>query len=272
MYYNAVTQYKYWGSLLHQNTTFNWQTYTRTEAEDLYASLFPDQSYREELRNRMTSTQGKIYNKLFTDYARGRPSASPELRTEDALAKALIARLGSAFGADDRLNNWPTVRNGSVAPQIATLDQWEEGVRTVTNRVLPFGKFFPNIVHVRIGGETLYTFLAVRGFRYDKIPSQEASARQRDRDYVVAVPGFSGYEAHMFVDLSYAQAAPFLTELAAVTDQAGWNRFADRYKIARNSPRFWPFVDWLHTWMARNMPVRAGLLELRAYDQWEAPF
>jgi hypothetical protein len=272
MYYNAVTQYKYWGSLLHQNTTFNWQTYTRTEAEDMYASLFPDQSYRTELRSRMTSTQGKIYNKLFTDYAEGRPSASPEYRTEDALAKALITRLGSGFGDDDRLNNWPTVRPTAVAPQITNLDEWEAGVRTVTNRVLPFGKFFPNVVHVRVNGQSLYTFLAVRGFRYDKIPSQEASARTRDRDYVVAVPGFSAYEAHMFVDLSFAQAAGFLTELAAVTDQASWNRFSDRYKIARNSPRFWPFVDWMHQWLGDNLPVRGALLELRAYDQWETPF
>ena len=30
MYYNAVTQYKYWGSLVHQNDSFNWQIYTRT--------------------------------------------------------------------------------------------------------------------------------------------------------------------------------------------------------------------------------------------------
>jgi hypothetical protein len=272
MYYNAVAQYKYWGSALHQNDSFNWQTYTRTEAEDLYASLFPDQSYREQLRDRMTSFQGKVYNKLFTDYALGRPSTSPQYRTEDALARALIAGQGSAFGDDDRLNNWPTQRPTAVAPTITSVDQWEAGVRTVTNRVLPFGKFFPNIVHVRLDGQHLYTFLAIRGFRYDKIPSAEALARTRDTDYVVAVPGFSGYEAHMFVDLSYAQAPAFLNELAAVRDQAGWNRFNDRYKIGRNSPRFWDFVDWIHAWQAEHMPVRAALMELRAYDKDETPF
>jgi hypothetical protein len=272
MYYNAVAQYKYWGSALHQNDSFNWQTYTRTEAEDLYTSLFPDQSYREQLRDRMTSFQGKTYNKLFTDYARGRPSTSPQYRTEDALARALITAMGPAMGADDRLNNWPTQRPTSVASSITSVDQWEAGVRTVTNRILPFGKFFPNLVHVRLDGQHLYTFLTVRGFRYDKIPAAEALARTRDTDYVVAIPGFSGYEAHMFVDLSYAQAPAFLTELAAVRDQSGWNRFSDRYKIGRNSPRFWGFVDWLHEWQAQNMPVRAGLLELRAYDKDETPF
>jgi hypothetical protein len=272
MFYNATAQYKYWGSLVHQKTSFSWQTYTRTEAEDLYTSLFPDQWYREQLRDRMTSLQGKIYNSLFTDYAKGRPSASPQYRTEDALARAFIGALGSAMGPEDRLNNWPTVRTSVIAPSISTVAQWESGVRTVTNRVLPFGQFFPNVVHVRLGGQHLYTFLAVRGLRPDKISSLEATARERARDYVVAVPGFSAFEAHMFVDLAFADASAFLTELSAVRDQASWNRFADRYKVGRNSPHFWPFVDWMHDWLGQNLPVRAGLLELRAYDKDEKPF
>jgi hypothetical protein len=272
MYYNAVAQYKYWGSLMHQNDTFNWQTYTRSEAEDLWSSLYPDQGYRQELRDRMNSTQGKIYNKLFTDYATGRPSASPQLRTEDELSRALLVAMGAAVGPEDRLNNWPTVRPSAIAPRIATVEQWEAGLRTVTNRVLPFGQFFPNVVHLRLGGEHLYTLLGVRGHRHDKIPSGEGAARRRDQDYVVAVPGFSGFEAHMFVDLSYDQATAFLAELATVADRAAWNRFSDRYKIARNSPRFWPFVDWLHRWMERNTPIRAALIELKAYDQVETPF
>src|SRR5262249_54567713 len=107
MYYNAVDSYKYWGNLKHQNDTFNWQTYTRTEAEDLYTSLFPDQAYRTQLRARLTSTGGMVYNKLFDDYAQGRPSASPQYTTEDQLARALYTSLGAAMGPADTLNHWP---------------------------------------------------------------------------------------------------------------------------------------------------------------------
>ena len=58
----------------------------------------------------------------------------------------------------------------------------------------------------------------------------------------------------------------------SAADQTAWNRFSDRYKIGRNSPRFWPFVDWMHAWLGSNLPVRAGLLELRAYDKDATPF
>jgi hypothetical protein len=272
MYYNAAAQYKYWGSLKHQNDTFNWQIYTRTEAEDLYASLFSDQSYRTQLRDRFTSLEGKIYNKLFTDYAAGRPSASPQYQTEDALARAFIDELGAAFGPEDRLNHWPDdTRPSMIAASITNTDDFEAGLRTLTGKP-GLAQFMPNVVHVRLGGQYLYTLLAVRGWREDKISANEKAARQRDRDIMVAIPGFAAYEAHMFVDLPFDQAAPFLTELGTVADQASWDAFAFRYKIGRNSPRFWPFVDWMHHWMETNIPVRAGLLELRVYDKDATPF
>ncbi len=273
MYYNAVDEYKYWGSLLHQNDTFNWQIYTRTEAEDLWASLFPDQSYRQTLRDRYTSFKGKMYNKLFTDYAAGRPSASPQYSNEDQLARALMTAMSAVLGPADRLNNWP---NGNlprtILPAIADTAGFEAGLRTLTNRPVAFGQFFPNVVHVRLGGQYLYTLLAVRGWKGDKIGVAEAAGRARENDYIVAVPGFAAYEAHMFVDLPFDRASAFLTELGAVNNLASWNTFSNQYKVGRNSPQFWAFVDWMNGWMATNIPVRAALLELRAYDENELPF
>jgi hypothetical protein len=273
MYYNAVAQYKYWGSLKHQNDTFNWQIYTRTEAEDLYASLFPDQSYRDSLRNRFTSFQGKLYNKLFTDYAWGRPSTSPDLKTEDQLARALMTSMAPVLGPEDRLNHWPNDSYPSTVPAtVATPADFEAALRTLTNREAPFAQFLPNVVHVRLGGDQLYTLLAVRSYREDKISTGEAAARTREHDIMVAIPGLTAYEAHLFVDLPYNRAAAFVSELGAVTDLNSWNAFSARYKIGRNSPDFWPFVDWLHHWQEQNIPLRAGLLELRVYDKDEKPF
>jgi hypothetical protein len=273
MYYNAVSAYKYWGSLKHQNDTFNWQSYTRTEAEDLYASLFADQGYRTELRNRFTSFGGMVYNKLFTDYAEGRPSASPQYTTEDQVARALYASLGVAMGPEDTLNHWPNDTYPSVvAPAIASASDFEAALRTLTNRAAPFAGFLPNAVHVRLGGEQLYTLVAVRGYRNDKIAANEANCRQRDQDKMVAVRGFTAYEGHLFVDLPYANAAAFVSDLGAVHDQASWDQLQARYAIGRNSTQFWPFVDWLHHWQEQNLGSRAALMELRMYDKDATPF
>jgi hypothetical protein len=273
MYYNAVAEYKYWGSLKHQNDSFNWQIYTRTEAEDLYTSLFPDQSYRDTLRSKFTSFGGMLYNKLFTDYAKGRPSASPTLHTEDDFGRALYAQMSGTLGPADRLNHWPDDSLPSkVLPTIATTDDFEAGLRTLTAREAPFAGYMPNVVHLRLGGQYLYTLLAVRGYRGDKISTAEASARQRQHDTMVAVAGLSAYEAHLFVDLPFEKASAFLTDLGNVGDLTAWNAFEARYGIARNSAQLWPFVDWLNHWQEQNIPVRAGLLEMRVYEKDELPF
>ena len=273
MYYNAVTQYKYWGSLVHQNDSFNWQIYTRTEAEDMWASLFPSDAYRDELRTHYTSGVGKVYYKLYTDFIKGRPSASPEYSNEDQLARALLTQMSSVVGPEDRLNNWPNTSLPSGIPSsVGSTDDFEAGLRTLTGKVYGFSRYLPNAVHVRLGGEHLYTLLAVREHNDDRIPGLEKTARVPERDYMVAIPGFAAYEAHMFVDLSYEQAADFLRALSDVNDQASWNAFSRRFKVGRNSPQFWSFVDFMHDWQEEHMPVRAGLMELRMYDMDETPF
>src|SRR5690606_17720308 len=155
---------------------------------------------------------------------------------------------------------------------IDTVEEFEAGLRTLTNREAPFARFVPNVVHVRLGGEHLYSLLAVRGFKDSKIIGTEKLDRAPEHDSLRAVPGMVAYEAHTFVDLAFEDAAAFLTELSEVDSLADWSAFSDRYKIGRNSPAFWPFVDWLHDWMEVPMPVRAGLLELRVYDKDERAF
>ncbi len=182
-------------------------------------------------------------------------------------------RGADVVGPKDRLNHWPSEPDPTgIPPVVTTTGGFEAGLRVITAREAPFARFVPNVVHVRLGGEHLYTILANRGYRPDKINVGEAQARTPERDQIVAIPGFSGFESHLFIDLSYADAAPFLRDLAGVTTLNDWQAVRTRYAIARNSQRFWPFVDWLHHWMERNMPVEAALLELRFYDKDETPF
>ena len=273
MYYNAAAYYRYWGSLKHQNDTFNWQTFTRTEAEDLYVSLFADPKYRKQLRDRYTSTKGKLYHQLYKDYSEGRP-ARDSFASEDALDRAVYERMGpGVVVAEDRLNHWPNDRAPAVvADRITNIAEFEAGLRTLTARRAPFAKFVPNVVHLRVDGKHLYTLLANRGYKTDKIAFTESSARDSSDDRVAALPGFSGFEANLFIDLSFDEAASFIRSVANVQSVDDWRAVRAQYGIPRASNRFWPFVDWLHHWMEVNMPVEAALLELRSYDKDETPY
>lgn len=272
MYYNGAASYRYFGSLDHRLDTFNWQIMTRTEAEDLYTSLFAKPELRQSLRLKHSSPKAMGYYGMMTDYAAGRP-APQDFASEDELAQAVLGRIGKALQFDDRLNNWPLLpRSASLPEKVASLKDFEAGLRTLTAQEAPFARFFPNVVHLRLDGQHLYTLLADRGYTPDKIFFTEKESRAPERDRVVAVAGFSAFEAHLFIDISSEQAVPFLHELSAVRSAKDFEQVRLRYGIPRKSPRFWPFVDWLHRWMEEHMPVDAGLMEVKYYDKDQVPF
>ena len=273
-FYNGVGQYLYWDGVKHKTDSWDWSVYLRTEKEDLYVSLFPDQSYRDQLRERLTGPLGRMFYWLFRDYAKGRPSPLSAGITEDTLLKKIFLRMGPAIvGTPDALNNWPDTAQPKGIPQrIDAIEQFEAGVRALTGTPQPFAGFFPNIVYVRLMGETLYSFTISRGYIPNKIILLEKQSRNRQEDVLQVSRGLRGIAPEMFVDLSLDQTADFLRELMQVQNLEKWRAFAAHYRIARNSPAFWPFVDWLHAYQQKNMPAEAGVLELKYYDRSDMPF
>ena len=88
----------------------------------------------------------------------------------------------------------------------------------------------------------------------------------------MAYKGLLGIAPELFIDLRLSDAADFLSKLAQVTTVDGWESLAAKYKIGRNSEKFWPFVDWISAWQHEHMPIEAGILELRFYDQGGRPY
>ncbi len=272
MYYNGAATYRYFGAAKHRLDTFSWQIITRTEAEDLYTSLFAKPDLRQSLRLKHSSPKAMGYYGMMTDYSVGRP-APQDFASEDELAQAVLGRMGKVLSFEDKLNNWPlTPRSAFLPEKVESREDFETGLRALTAKEADFARFVPNVVHLRLDGEHLYTLLADRAYTPDKIFTTEKESRAPERDRILAVEGFAAFEAHLFIDISSEQAAPFLRDLSAVKSAKDFEQVRVRYGIPRQSPRFWPFVDWLHSWMEKNTPIDAGLMEVKYYDKDEVPF
>ncbi len=274
MYYNAAGRYRYWADALSKKKSWDWDVYTRTEAEDLFVSLFPNQAYRDKLRHKYTGIEGVLFFSLEQDYSRGRPANTRVDYTENTLARAVYKKMGrSVVGQEDRLNNWPNdTLPRSILPSIKNVDEWEMGLRTITGQPTEFAKFVPNIVHIRLDNQYLYSLTVVRGYVPNKMFLTEKLSRNPAQDIITATPGFFGVMPELFVDLSFEQASAFLAGFHQVNDLEGWKRFIGEYRIARNSPVFWDFVDWLHDWQEQHMRDEAGIIELRFYDRSDLPY
>lgn len=121
-------------------------------------------------------------------------------------------------------------------------------------------------------GEYVYTLLGERGHKNWKMPSMTKQDRDPNSDVIRAFKGYIGSFPHLFVDLSFEDAPSFLKEFHTVDTLAKWEKFIGKYKIPRNSDRFWPFVDWIHGFISKNMKEEGAVVDLRNYDIRAKPY
>jgi hypothetical protein len=269
-----VANYRHWGSVAHKVESYIGASYINTMGEDIYASLHPNRQERKKLKEFYSSKMARMAYDLNLEMGRERPSKLPEGITYQEIAKRLLERIrGNDSPLTDFLNNWPvTDREKKIYATIDSLSQWEAGLRTLTGKTAPYAQFVPNVVHLRLGKEHLYTLYVDRGLKNNKIVNLEKFDRKPEEDIVRAVKGLIGPFPHLFIDLEWSQSATFLRELRKIESLEAWIRFADHYKVPRNSDKFWPFVDWLHEWIGQNMKEEGALLDLRNYDIRDKPY
>lgn len=273
-YYRAVVQYRWWGAAFEKAQAFIYSVYIRTFGENLFASLHPDPGERKKLRNSYTSFVGRTFYHLHEDFSKGRGSTVPADWDYEMITRKILEKARGPLSEEvDNLNNWPmTDLHKEIAPEITNIEQWEAGIRTLTGKKASYPQYIPNVVHIRLDNEHLYTFFVERRHLNNKIPKLEKSDRKPADDILHAWKGFTGAFPHLFIDLSFEQASEFLTELSQIDSVQDWIAFDDKYGIDRNDEEFWPFSDWLHGWVSENLGAAGGILDLRNYDLRDQPF
>lgn len=166
---------------------------------------------------------------------------------------------------------------------------WENALAAVTadRGIKRFAAWLPATTYIRVqgGGETrMYTSLGNRGYKSHNIwalssSKQGSPTRVPERDTVSIYRGIVGDHPEIFLDISLDGGANSATEFLKLVQgmqannyRAVFDQIKAKYGIAQNSSKFWPFVDWLHSWMLVNDSdsgkgiVYAGVLDLSRYN------
>ncbi len=241
----------------------------------------------------------------------GRPTAvtyAGAERSDVQLAKQIRERMRAAgvkvvnddLNANDAGENiyLPQPANPAQLPtEVRDFASFERGL-AIANRNRGWRRFaaqLPASVIVRVhdgaGNYRLYSINGNRGYKSHNISllsSSETSAPLRDaqRDTVSIYRGIVGDFPQLFLDLELApapgpdgrsgpSARDFLLAVHGMNPGNGgtvMTRIHQQFAIQRNSQKFWPFVDWLHAWMANHESdlgpghIYAGILDLSRYD------
>ena len=87
-----------------------------------------------------------------------------------------------------------------------------------------------------------------------------------DEDTLTVVPGFIGAYPNAILQATPAELPALTAALGALTSQADYSRFADRFVIRRTSAAFWPASDALAAAYRQWSPLEAGLFDYNRLD------
>ena len=310
LYYNLVVNFKYWGGLYHKLGTWQSMNHERLDGEDLFLSFLPEDAraaIREEYSGGVklpaqvvTGYIGRLVSEtkierpidLYPLNSTGRPALTPLSgtgRADHKFARLIQQRMSSTVRVSDDILNSRLSDNQNIyigrkqgkvrIPRIRNLDQWELMMRKITqdrgkNRYVPY---LPSTTYLRVGtnGEyRLYSLISNRGYLSHNSIFMKEQERDPKRDTLSIFRGAVGDYPELFLDVPLNKAGDFLRRVQALNQQnhkAGLRSLKRDYGIRRNSSKFWPFVDWLHSTLAESEGgyIYEGIVDLSKYDLYD---
>lgn len=282
LYYNLVATYREWGSIAHKIATWRHMSYVRLEAEDLAISMLPP-TMREGVRSQFTRGLGRFKNDLHFPLWANRPMGF-KIRQADTSTLGLGGSATAVSSVVLRIRDAMVFTKPSAAPAPSA----PAGLASLLNSVesllqkqetapdtVQFARFLPDVMLVRVHDRSdkhhLLSLVVDRGYLAHNIMVAEDLNRDPQADRLTMYLGLVGAYPNAFLDLSSRESdqARFVQDLAAIDSEKARDAFLQRWGIARNSPRFWPFFDWLHGTKAlssrRGPSHEQGVVDLSQY-------
>ncbi len=290
LYYNLVVNFRTWGALSHQASTWKYMSRIRTEGEDLWLSLLPEQ-YRQPMRDQWTHEFGSFFANTLQDwiegdlYSEGRGS-QVQVGSEDPMGDLIALgqdRIGETITGSDQLNPGAYVDPRADGPaatlpeQVTTFGEFEQALSALSGWRGPHAKAFPNITIVRAtdgqGEVRVYTVINNRGYASHDLLTGEGRARSPEQDVLSTMRGVAGSYPELFIDVPLgASATAFTKDMSEIESPEDWTTLMAKYGeaggvhvIQRSDRAFWPFLDAVHDWHVQDQPVRSGILDVSNY-------
>lgn len=255
IHYLLVANYDVFGTVAHQLSTRLYFDLLRYEGEINYMHLLPPEQREEIFRNLY---RGVSERKLRKNYplpqttSRVAIAYSGEKDPRDQLRDLLVQR-------DSMARPGPGAAHRSLARVHEEIPQ----------SMAHFVQYFPEVVFVRIrmndGDDEVYTILRNKAHKNVAYLFGEENLRDPKYDSLLVLPGLVGDYPNLMMVLGEDDVDGYLEKLH---QSDSFDKIVDCYLshgVLRNSPEFWPTLDWFVDWQQKADPVQAGLFDLKHY-------
>lgn len=252
IYYNLVAEYEPWGSLTHKMATWMSMSLHRSEAEERFISLLPE-NFRTPVRKNWTQGLGGLLN--FHQY--NSPVIGTQVKIEESTnpVSTLISKMQLKY----EKSQITPVSEGSTENELFN--------RKLSQAQNLFAvRYFPDILYLRVNKE-VYTIVNHRFFKFNNVLSAESFAYQPSKNKIYLLKGLIGDRPEYFVSLKMSELPTFVQDIESVTQFSEWLKFKNKYFIRRNNPKVWAMLDWFTEWQMTNQPIESGVIDMREYDR-----
>lgn len=270
IYYNLVADFEVWGSSTHKASTWNYMSRHRSEAEERFISFLPAK-HRKDTRALWTQGLGSAQN--FTQAALSDGiNTTVVLNDENNPVDALLTQMQSQYNGEllnpeHQLEREKKEIDLTRLSSIDEFENWEQAFLALAQKKdLSAVRYFPDITYVRLGLK-VYTIVNHRFYKFNNLLALEKLAYEPSKNKLYLLNGLIGARPEYFLDLKKEQMGLFLEDLRGVVLFKDWVAFKNKYFVRRNQARVWTLSDWFTDWLENHLPLDAGILDLRDYDQ-----
>ena len=259
IHYLLVAGFDVYGAVAHQLETRLYMDFLRMEGELNFLLYLPPEERIDLRKHWYRQAPGFAKEHVFADSPLMRELQSDlEFAADDPKAEFLGWMRERIYRAP--APQWD-YRDSAPAATVAALD-------ALVARVGKHNSFLPQVSFISVLGpdrNDSYTLLADSGYANIALPFLEESRRLPKEDAVTVTRGLLGAHPNLFFQVHEKQLPLFAADVAAMRNEADWEKLRERYGVSRNAPWFWRLSDSFHRQHLAADPVYHGLFDYNRY-------
>jgi hypothetical protein len=260
IHYLLVAGYDVFGNIGHQLQSRMYMDFLRMEAEYNFLTFLPTGRRKPLMESWYRDTDDEVKDHVYGKYAyfnqeTGLPftTPTPEHELYQMLSQRVAPVINHSYGIDQESN--ATLRD-ALEPISA--------VRGAPASELPELSFLE--VQLVGGGQTYFTIMRESAHTNVAHLFNEKDRRVPSEDTLTLTRGFVGAYPNALFSVVESDVPAFVSALAAITDDNGYDAFRDRFGVRRTDARFWDLSDRAHAAFAVQEPLESGLFDYNRLD------
>ena len=252
IHYLLVAGFDVYGNVGHQLNTRLYMDFLRMEGESQFLMFLPKEDAKQELLSWYQGAEDQVEEYI------------------PLLTQTNFKRHNLVYNSDNSKHELYEKLRQHLGRHVLPEKRVPESLKALSQVKGKSLLFLPELSFIRLkqkNGDNLMFTLVVN--RYHQNVSSLLMEQDRyvpESFYVTLYPGILGSHPNTFYTIDESELPAFTAQLSSLEEEEDYTKLLNRWGVRRTQDNFWPFVDDLHHWYAKNQPLQHGIIDLNRFE------